>query len=337
MKNLVIIGASDAGISAALRAREINPEIIPTIIASDSFPNFSICGLPYFISRDVADWKDLAHRTREEIKKQGVDLLLEHTAKSINTEKKQVTIAGSNGDMKIKEYDKLIIATGGLSLRPGIPGIHHPGVFFLRWLPESIAIDKYITEKNPKNALVIGAGYIGMEMSEALTKRGIKVTVVEFLDSVLPSVDSDIGNKIRDMLLKNGISIYNNTSVESITVNRNENSLFVKGSPNFEILTDMVLVSAGSLPNAGLGQFIGINTGIKGAFRINSKMETNIPHIYAAGDCVETWHRILQKYTYLPLGTTAHKQGRIAGENSAGGNAEFAGSLGTQSCPACAP
>ncbi|MFH0976348.1 MAG: FAD-dependent oxidoreductase [Spirochaetota bacterium] len=331
MKNIIIIGASDAGISAALRAKEINPEITPVIVESSGFPNFSICGLPYYISKDVTDWKNLAHRTKEEIGSQGINLLTEHNAKSVNTGQKQLTIAGRNGEILTMDYDKLIIATGGISLRPSIPGIHHPGVFFLRWVPESIAIDKYITENNPKSALIIGAGYIGMEMSEALAKRGIKVTVVEFLESVLPSVDADIGNKIRDMLIKNGISIYNNISVESITVNRNENHLFIKGSRNFEILTDMVLVSAGSSPNAGLGQFAGLNTGIKGAFKVNLKMETNIPDIYAAGDCVETWHRLLQKYTYMPLGTTAHKQGRIAGENSAGGNAEFAGSLGTQS------
>jgi NADPH-dependent 2,4-dienoyl-CoA reductase/sulfur reductase-like enzyme len=329
MKKLVIIGGSDAGISAALRARELNTEIIPTIIVSDNFPNYSICGLAYFISRDVTNWKNLAHRTIEEIKKAKIDLLIEHTAQSVNTKMKQVTIADKNGNLKMIEYDKLIITTGGLSVKPNIPGVDYPGVLFLRWIPESIDIDEFIAEKKPKTTLIIGAGYIGMEMSEALTRRGIKVTVVEFLESALPSVDVDIGNKIRDILIKNGIIIYNRVSIESI--NRIKNKLVVKGSDKFEISTDMVLVSVGSVPNSKLGQAMGINTGIKGALKINLKMETNIPDVYAAGDCVETWHRILQKYTYLPLGTTAHKQGRIAGENSVGGNSYFEGSLGTQS------
>ena len=329
MKNIVIIGASDAGISAALRIKEIKPEIIPTIISADSFPNFSICGLPYYISSEVKKWENLAHRTADEIKNAGINLLLEHTAQSIDTGKKQLTIAAKEGDLKTKGYDKLIIATGGLSVKPDIPGLNHPGIFFLRWIPESIAIDEYIKKQKPETAVIIGAGYIGMEISEALTRRGIKVTVVEFLESVLPSVDTDIGNKIRIMLMKNGISIYNGISVHSI--DKTNGKLVIKGSDNFEISGDMVLVSVGSAPNALLGQSIGVNTGIKGAFKVNLKMETNIPDVYAAGDCVETWHTLLQKYVYLPLGTTAHKQGRIAGENAAGRDAEFAGSLGTQS------
>ncbi len=330
MKNIVIIGGSDAGISAALRARELNPEIRPTMIVADNFPNFSICGLPYFISHEVADWRNLAHRTKDEIEKAGIDLLLEHAAQSINAQSRQLTVVDTSGSRKILEYDKLIIGTGSLSVKPQIPGSDLPGVFFLRWVPESIAIDDFIEKHDPQTALIIGAGYIGMEMSEALVKRGLKVTIVEFLESVLPSVDVDLGNKVRDMLVQNGIDVNNNISIESI--NKDGNKLIVKGTKGFEISTDMVLVSVGSVPNTVLGRSIGITTGMKGAFKVNLKMETNIPDIYAAGDCVETWHRILQKYIYLPLGTVAHKQGRIAGENAAGGgNSEFAGSLGTQS------
>jgi NADPH-dependent 2,4-dienoyl-CoA reductase/sulfur reductase-like enzyme len=329
MKNLVIIGGSDAGISAALRARELNNDIRPTLIVANSFPNFSICGLPYFINQDVKHWKNLAHRTKEDIEKEGINLLLEHTAQSINTQSKQVAVVDKSGTSKILEYDKLIIGTGALSMKPQIPGFDLPGVFFMRWIPDSIAIDEFIKKQKPKSALIIGAGYIGMEMSEALTKRGIQVTVVEFLESVLPSVDVDFGNMVREMLVKNGITVNNNISIESIS--KNGNKLIVKGTKGFDVSTDMVLVSVGSTPNIALGQSIGITTGIKGAFKVNLKMETNLPDIYAAGDCVETWHRILQKYTYLPLGTVSHKQGRIAGENAVGGNKEFAGSMGTQS------
>ncbi len=329
MQKIIVIGGSDAGISAALRARELNPEIRPTMIVADNFPNFSICGLPYFISHEVADWKNLAHRTKDDIEKAGINLLLEHTAQSVNLQSRQLTVVDISGSRKILEYDKLIIGTGASSVKPQIPGSDLPGVFFLRWVPESIAIDDFIEKHKPKTVLIIGAGYIGMEMSEALAKRGLKVTVVEFLESVLPSVDVDLGNKVRDILVKNGIAVNNNISIESI--NKDGNKLIVKGTEGFEISTDMVLVSVGSVPNTALGRSIGISTGMKGAFKVNLKMETNIPDIYAAGDCVETWHRIVQKYIYLPLGTVAHKQGRIAGENAVGGNGEFAGSLGTQS------
>jgi NADPH-dependent 2,4-dienoyl-CoA reductase/sulfur reductase-like enzyme len=329
MKNVVIIGGSDAGISAALRIRELNPEIKPMMIVADSYPNFSICGLPYYISREVTDWRNLAHRTKQDIEDQGIHLLLEHTAQAIHPETKQVTVLDSTGLVRNLDYDKLVIGTGAVSLRPQISGIQNPGVFFLRWMPDCFAIDEYIAKQEPKTALIIGAGYIGMEMAESLTKRGVKVSIVECADSVLPSVDLDFGKQIQDTFMQNGISVYNNISIESIS--KNENKLTVKGSNQFETLADMVLVSVGSIPNNALGKSMGIQTGIKGALKVNRKMETNLPDIYAAGDCVETWHKVLQNYTYLPLGTVAHKQGRIAGENIVGGNKEFAGTLGTQS------
>ena len=329
MTNLLIIGGSDAGISAALRARELNGEIVPTIVTGDNFPNFSICGLPYYISGEIKDWKNLAHRTKQDIENEGINLLLEHTAQAIDKDKKNVTVVDKAGVSKVLNYDKLIIGTGAVSLKPNIPGLENPGVFFLRWMPECFAIDEFIKKNEPKTAVIIGAGYIGMEMCEALTKIGIKVTVVEFLESVLPSVDIDFGNKISDVLKQNGITVYNRIAVQSI--NTMENQLLIKGTDNFEILTDMVLVAVGSTPNTSLGKAVGIETGIKGAFKVNLKMETNIPDIYAAGDCVETWHRITQKHTYLPLGTIAHKQGRIAGENAVGGDKTFMGTLGTQS------
>ena len=329
MKKLLIIGGSDAGISAALRAMEISPSIIPTMIVADSYPNFSICGLPYYISQDVTSWKNLAHRTKEDIEKAGIRVLLENRATEINIRSKQVSVVDNEGNTKLLDYDKLVISTGALSLKPNIPGLNHPGVFFLRWVPESIAIDEFIRKRNPKTAIIIGAGYIGMEMSEALSRRGVKVTIVEFAESVMPSVDASFGNKIKDMLIQNGISIYNKIAVESI--NKNGEHLIVKGTDKFEIQADMILVSVGSVPNTALGRSIGIQTGYKGALKVNLKMETALSDIYAAGDCVETWHKMLKKYTYLPLGTIAHKQGRIAGENAVGGGREFTGSLGTQS------
>lgn len=329
MKNLIIIGGSDAGISAALRALELDPKIVTTMIVADNYPNFSICGLPYYISNDVSDWKNLAHRTIDNIENEGVRMFLEHRANSINTKNKTIPIVNKSGAIKVLDYDRLIIGTGAVSVKPNIRGIDHPGVFFLRWIPDAIAIDEYIKKNNPQKAVIIGAGYIGMEMSEALSRRGLKVTVVEFLDSVMPSLDVKLGLKIKDILVKNGITVYNKIAVESI--DKNGDSLIIKGTGGFEFQADMILVSVGCFPNTELGRSIGINTGVKGAFKVNQKMETNIPDVYAAGDCAETWNKISHKYTYLPLGTVAHKQGRIAGENAIGGNREYAGTLGTQS------
>ena len=329
MKNLIIIGGSDAGISAAIRARELDPKIVTKMIVADDYPNFSICGLPYYVSQDVTQWKNLAHRTKNEIENEGIQLFLEHRAISIDAQAKIVTIIDNHGKVKVLDYDKLIIGTGAISVKPKINGINHQGIFFLRWIPDALSIDDYIKRKNPRNAIIIGGGYIGMEMCEALSHRGLNVTVVEFLDSVMPSVDVELGSKIKDMLIANGITVYNKTAIESIE--KKDNIFIVNGSGGFEFKADLVLVSVGCIPNTELGHSIGMSTGVKGAFKVNQKMETNIPHIYAAGDCTETWNKISNKYTYLPLGTVAHKQGRIAGENAIGGNREFAGTIGTQS------
>jgi NADPH-dependent 2,4-dienoyl-CoA reductase/sulfur reductase-like enzyme len=255
--------------------------------------------------------------------------LLEHTAQAVHPETKQVVVTDSSGAVKNLDYDKLVIGTGAVSVKPNISGIDYPGVFFLRWMPDCFAVDRFLAERKPKSAVIIGAGYIGMEMAESLARRGLKVHVVEFAESVMPSVDLDFGGKIRELLIQNGITVDNNISVGSIT--KMDNRLIVKEADNYEMAADMVLVAVGSIPNTALGQSIGMSSGIKGAFKVNRKMETNLPDIYAAGDCVETWHRIVKSYTYLPLGTVAHKQGRIAGENAIGRNKDFAGTLGTQS------
>lgn len=329
MTNLVIVGGSDAGISASLRAKEIDQEAIPTVILADDFPNFSICGLPYYISHEVADWRNLAHRTKQEIEKEGIRLLLGGTVISADTRAKRVTIADESGAMNHLDYDKLIVATGALSLRPRLVGLDSPGVFLLRTLPDSFAIEEFVKLRTPKRAAIVGGGYIGMEMCEALTARGINVTVVEYTPSVMTSIDADFSLRIRDALTEHGVTVYTGVGVESIEAKGGE--LIVGGTNGFTLPSDMVLVAVGAVPSTALGRSIGIEIGVRGALKVNRKMETNIPDVYAAGDCAETWHRILQKNTYMPLGTVAHKQGSVAGENALGGRAEFAGTLGTQS------
>jgi NADPH-dependent 2,4-dienoyl-CoA reductase/sulfur reductase-like enzyme len=328
MERILIIGGSDAGISAALRAREIDPHVEVTVVVADQYPNFSICGLPFYLSGEVQDWKTLAHRTTADIENEGILLLLDHTATAIDPDKKQVRVIAKNGSSKTLEYERLVIGTGAVSVEPGIDGLQLPGVFTLRWMDDSFAMQRYLTEQNPKSAIIIGAGYIGMEMADALTYRGLKVTVVEYLDSVLTTVDPEFGHLVRDELQKHGVTVNTGIAVEKIE--QNEHCLTVSGSKEFCASADMVLVAVGARPETKLAQAAGIDIGIKDAIKVNRRMQTSLPDIYAAGDCVETWHKILQEYTYMPLGSTAHKQGRVAGENMAGGDGEFQGTLGTQ-------
>jgi NADPH-dependent 2,4-dienoyl-CoA reductase/sulfur reductase-like enzyme len=327
-KKLSIIGGSDAGISAGLRARELAPDTEVTMILADKYPNFSICGLPFYLSGEVSDWKALAHRTAAEIEKEGIRVAPEHQVTSIIADQKHVLARDTKGRIKTFPYDKLVIGTGGVSQIPNLTGIDLPGVFFLRWMTDSFAFQEYLAVHRPTSIAIIGAGYIGMEMADAMTRRGLSVSVVEFAPSVLTTFDQDLGKIVRTELEKNGVQVFTGFSVKQIESTGNR--LAVRSATD-TISADMVLVAVGSRPESRLAQSVGIVTGVKSAICVNQRMETTIPDIYAAGDCVETYHRLLGKNTYLPLGTTAHKQGRVAGENAVGGNRKFSGTLGTQS------
>lgn len=326
--HLVIIGGSDAGISAALRARELDFTVDVTVVVADNFPNFSICGIPFYLSGEVLNWRNLAHRTHDEITQTGINLLVNHRATSINAEKKSVEVVNDEGEIKYLTYDKLIIGTGAIPVEPAIVGLELPGVFLLHSMADSFAIHQYLTNQSPKSAVIIGDGYIGLEMADALTHRGLQVTVIGRSPTVMRTVDGSIGNLIAKELQSRGVEVVNSTEIE--TIKENDKNLVVYGTNNFSKTTDMIVVATGVQPLTELATDPGLKTGKRGAIQVNRKMETNVEHIYAAGDCVETWHRLLGEYIYLPLGTTAHKQGRIAGENAVGGNQEFAGSLGTQ-------
>ena len=329
MQRLLIIGGSDAGVSAGLRARELDPTTEVTLVVADRFPNYSICGIPYFLSGEVSRAEDLAHREASEIEAQGVRLLLEHRATRLDPAARRVVVRDPRGTETRLAYDKLVMGTGAVSVAPRLPGLELPGVFLLRWMGDALALHEFIEARRPERALIVGGGYIGMEMSEALSKRGISVTVVEFLPNLMSTVDPDLGARVGEELRRHGVRVLTGTRVEGIAAEGA--GLRLEGSDGLSESTDLILVVVGARPQTTLGAEAGIETGIRGAFRVNRRMETNLPDVYAAGDCVETWHRVTQAPAYLPLGTTAHKQGRIAGENAVGGAREFAGSLGTQS------
>jgi NADPH-dependent 2,4-dienoyl-CoA reductase/sulfur reductase-like enzyme len=185
----------------------------------------------------------------------------------------------------------------------------------------------YLMKRQPASAVIVGAGYVGMEMANALARRGLSVTVLA-RSSVLKTVDSSLGQIIRTELSRNGVEVFDR--ITPTAIEQDGSGLRLRTREGVPIQADVVLVATGGHPESNLARGADVFTGIRDAIRINRAMDTNVPDIYAAGDCVETWYRLLRKYTYLPLGTTAHKQGRVAGENNAGGHAAFAGSLGTQ-------
>jgi NADPH-dependent 2,4-dienoyl-CoA reductase/sulfur reductase-like enzyme len=325
---LLIIGGSDAGISAALRARELAPHVQVTLIVADAFPNYSICGIPFYHSGEVADWQHLAHRTYADLEATGMRLLLNHRAQHIDPAAHTVHVSDPTGQLQTLPYDRLLIATGAEPVRPHIDSLDLPGVFLLHTMGNSLALEQYLTEQQPRSVIIVGSGYIGLEMADALTLRGLDVTLVGRAPTVLPTVDAPFGQQVADELRQHGMTVVTGTTVERIESTGTR--LRVSGSPDFAQAADMVLVATGVQPVSELARVAGAALGGHGAIQVNRQMETSLTNIYAAGDCVETWHAMLEQATYLPLGTTAHKQGRIAGENAIGGQRQFAGSLGTQ-------
>ena len=320
----LIIGGSDAGISAALRARELDKNAQITVVLADDFPNYSICGLPFYLSGETPSWKSLAHRTEFD----GIDMRRGYTASDIDVSSKTVAVVTKNEGRISLSYDKLLIGTGARPVTPGIEGLDLPGVFLLHTMNDSFALHQYLETAKPRRAVIVGAGYIGLEMADALAHRGIEVTIVGRTPSVLATVEPVFGEIVAEELRRHHVAVF--TGVEAHSITRVGDHLHVSASGDFEQDCEMVLMAVGVKPNAELGVAAGLKTGAKGALLTSRKMETEIPDIYAAGDCAETWHRLLSRHAYLPLGTTSHKQGRTAGENAMGGNREFAGSIGTQ-------
>jgi NADPH-dependent 2,4-dienoyl-CoA reductase/sulfur reductase-like enzyme len=331
MSRLLVVGGSDAGISAGLRAVQVDPSVEPLLVVADAFPNFSICGIPYHVSGDVPDWRDLAHRSRADLETAGLDLLLDTTARHIDPHARTVAVTGPNGDEPTLPYDQLVIGTGATPVRPPIAGLARLGpadaVHVLHTMADTFALTETLS-RGPRSAVIVGAGYIGLEMAEALRSRGLDVTIVEQLPQVLPTVDPDLAALVQEELVRHDVRVHTGTTVTAIE--RGPDGLTVSGSDDFRATVDVVLVVVGVRPDTMLARAAGVTLGAHDAIAVDRGMRTNIARVFAAGDCVHTYHRLLDTDLYLPLGTTAHKQGRVAGENAAGGDRTFAGSLGTQ-------
>lgn len=337
-RHIIAIGGSDAGISAALRIRELDPATEVTVVVADAYPNFSICGIPYYVSGEVTHWTNLAHRTAADLAATGMRVLTDTTATKINVVDHTLDVLDNAGAPRQLSYDALVVGTGAVSARPPITGLTGPGalgptdgVHLLHSMGDTFAVMESLARRDPKTAVIIGAGYIGLEMAEALTTRGIAVTQIEALPEVLPTVDPELGAVVHAELTRNGVEVLTNTTVDAI--GRSEaGALTVSathGGQSLSRTVDFVLVVVGVKPDVELAADAGAELGVKGAIVVDDAMRTTLPDVFAAGDCVHTHHRLLG-LTWLPLGTTAHKQGRVAGENALGGAARYAGSLGTQ-------
>ncbi len=331
--HIVAIGGSDAGISAALRARELASDVDVTVVVADAYPNYSICGIPYYFSGDVRPWQSLAHRTHADLEATGMRLRLNALATGIDVAGRRLTVREERGE-SVLDYDELIVGTGALPVSAGVTGLDtlgpEDGVHVIHSMGDTFALDAHLTDRDPRTAIIIGAGYVGLEMAEAFTARGIVVTQLQRGPEVLSTLDPELAALVHTELTEHGVTVHTRTTVRA--VEKTASGLVVRaerdGQP-VQYAADLVLAVVGVRPNTSLLEQAGATLGAGGAVVVDEQMRTGVPHVFAAGDGVVTHHRLLG-VTYLPLGTTAHKQGRIAGENALGGSARFAGSVGTQ-------
>lgn len=322
---IIIIGAVAAGTSAAAKARRNDEDAKIIIYDKDSFISYSGCGMPYYIGGEVEEAAKLTARDPAFFKsKYNVDIFIQHEVLSINAKNKTLEIKNLlTGEIFADQYDKLVIATGASSILPPIDGIDEDFVFTLRNIGDMNKIKRFMNESAPKSAVIIGTGFIGLEVCENLKGLGIDVTLVERLSQVTPGLDPDMATYVEDHLKKNGIHVF--TSATAIKIEKNKVILADKR----EIQADMVLISAGVRPNTELAVKAGVELGITKAIKVNEEMMTNLKDIYACGDCSEQYHLVTGKSVYRPMGSTANKTGRIAGDVITGGNLRFRGILGT--------
>ena len=341
--HLVAIGGSDAGISAALRARELDPTTEVTVVVADAYPNFSICGIPYYVSGEVTHWRNLAHRTLDDLKSTGMQVRLNTLATKIDVAGRRLQVVDESGVEDQIAYDQLVVGTGAVSARPPIEGLVGPealgpadGVHLLHSMGDTFALVRTLEEKQPASAVIVGAGYIGLEMAEGLTARGLSVTQFEQLPEVLPTVDPSLGALVHAELTTRGIDVRTGMTVERIarapkgSAGRFRVDALDSSGTELSTFADVVLVVVGVRPDTELAVAAGAELGVGGAISVDRGMRTNLERVFAAGDCVVTHHRLFG-LTYLPLGTTAHKQGRVAGENALGDTGSSPGASGPRS------
>jgi NADPH-dependent 2,4-dienoyl-CoA reductase/sulfur reductase-like enzyme/rhodanese-related sulfurtransferase len=325
MEQIVIIGGVAAGATAAAKVRRLSADAQITMLEAGPDISFANCGLPYFIGGDIDSRSKLLLQSPESFKDQyNVDVFTRTTVKSIDRNGHLVTAVDSEtGEHKTFAYTKLILAQGGRPVLPAIPGAELDHVFTLWTLEEMDRIVSHLNRKKPQSAVVIGGGFIGLEMVEALVKRGIKVRVVEMMPHVMSLMDPEIAGLITTELLTYGVEIHTGRSVREI----NASGVILDDGSSYE--SGMVLVSAGVRPALQLAKEAGLEIGPSGGLLVNQLLQTNDPDIYAAGDMIEVEHRINGGRVRIPLAGPANRQGRIVAENALGGRHEYKGALGT--------
>lgn len=332
---LVIIGGDAAGMSAASKVRREDPQREIVVFERSPHTSYSACGMPYLIAGLVDSPEKLIARSPQKFReKYNIDARTGHEVLELDLNNQRVRVQNlASEDEAWEPYDQLLIATGAEATFPRLPGSDADGIFGLSTLASGIRIQQFMDQQLPRRAVVVGGGYIGLEMAEALVRQGLQVSLVERGEQVMATLDPDMGAMVSEALRKIGVSLYLN---ESLTGYESVNGLVTGVVTDQRTLpAELVIVGLGTRPNSSLAAAAGLTLGEKGSIRVNRRMQTSAAGVWAAGDCAESFHLISRRPFHVALGTVANKQGNVAGINLAGGYATFPGVVGTAVSKIC--
>lgn len=336
-ERLVVIGGDAAGMSAASQARDRRDPQDLRIVAFEkgAHASYSACGIPYLVGGEVPDAETLVARRPEVFRDElAIDLRLHSEVTEIDLDRRSVAVRDHRDGRDYREpFDQLVIATGGLPNRPDLPGAQAEGVYGVQTLDDGEALLRALESGHPRSAVVVGGGYIGLEMAEALVRRGLEVSLIDAGEQPMSTLDPDMGALIADALRDLGVKVLLGEPVEGFS----EAAGRVTGAhtASHDVRADLVVLGLGSRPNTALAAAAGVPVGETSGIRTDRRMRTSVEGVWAAGDCVETFHLVSRRPVAIALGTHANKQGRVAGINIGGGYAGFPGVVGTAASKVC--
>ncbi len=326
----MVVGADAAGMAAASQARRLQPYLEIVALEKGSWTSYSACGIPYLVGGEVAELDDLVARTPQEHRERRIDVRLHHEVKGIDPAAGHVEVRDhAKGRTFHLDYDQLLVASGARPVRPDLPGIDGPGIHGVQTLDDASALLEHVRIERCEEVVVIGGGYIGLEMAEAFVRHGSQVTLLEGAEHLMATLDPDMADRLLDPIRGLGITVRLGVRATGFEPGR------VHLDDGTEVGSDLVILGIGVTPNAELAAEAGATTGHRGAIVVDRRQRTDVEGIWAAGDCCTSLHLVSGREVHVALGTVANKQGRVAGTNLGGGYARFPGLVGTAITRVC--
>jgi NADPH-dependent 2,4-dienoyl-CoA reductase/sulfur reductase-like enzyme len=335
-ERVVVVGGDAAGGTVAsqlLRRGDGGYEVV--LLERGHHTSYSACGIPYWVAGDVDHGERLVARTPEEHRRRGVDLRIETEAVGLDVDRRRVTARERDGSTHELGFDHLVLATGATPVRPDLPGIDAPGVFGVQTLDDGEALLDDLAERQPRRAVVVGGGYIGIEMAEAMVRRGLDVVLVDQASEPMTTLDPDMGRLVREAMVGLGIDVRMSTEVRGFPVG-SDGRVRAVSTDGGDAEADVVVLGLGVRPLVDLARAAGLPLGDSGAIDVDERMAVRgHDGVWAGGDCVQTFNRVSRRWGHVPLGTHANKHGRVIGANITGGSAAFPGIVGTAVSKVC--